>query len=532
MEILLSSFVFALGIQVGSGAPGAGPLVASLEPELKVVDGWTEIKPAADTRKVYVSATNGKDANDGTSAKSAKRTIAAAVALLRDGHPDWLLLERGGVWHESLGQWKKSGRKSDEPMLIASYGDKEERPLLLTGKDSGIYTHGGGGSPATIDDLALVGIHFRADGHEGGADCVGARFLQPASHVLVEDCMFEGYGVNLVFQGYKGRHHDFRLRRSIIVDAFTVHAVGGHSQGLYADALDGLLLEENFFDHNGWNEKVPGAGADIYSHDVYLDNDLTDVIVRGNIIANASSHGMQLRAGGQALDNLFVSNAIALSVGGGNRPQEAGVAADVRGNVILDGRDIDERTPRGFGLWLANISGGRVAFNVIAANTHGTRACAITLDGRHKGDERASIGVHDLLLEHNVIWEWGGGIEIQGGASQISKIELTGNQIRESRSTEPLVAHDDQACKASIASRGNCFSSKRGPTGTSGASGKPSFPDPERDLAAYDRSIGGEGTVAGFLASCRASSRQHWRPELTAAAVNRYIRAGFGLEFE
>ncbi|HUR29326.1 MAG TPA: hypothetical protein VM509_14150, partial [Planctomycetota bacterium] len=230
--------------------------------------------------------------------------------------------------------------------------------------------------------------------------------------------------------------------------------------------------------------------------------------------------------------NLFVRNAIALSIGGGNRPQEEGVIADVRGNVILDGRDIDSRNPRGFGLWLANISGGRVACNVIAANLGGSRPCAITLEGRHKGDERASIGVHGLELDHNVIWEWGGGIEIHGGASDVTRIGMTGNAMRESRSRRPLVAHDDASCKPSVKTSENCFFSKCGPTGMGSASQSPSFPDPERDLASYDRSIGGDGTVAGFLARCRETSKRQWRPELTAVAVNRYVRAGFGIEFE
>ena len=76
-------------------------------------------------------------------------------------------------------------------------------------------------------------------------------------------------------------------------DRRRLHSTGSaaHPQGLYAYAVDGLLIEENVFDHNGWNEAVPGAGADIYSHNLYIDNDNTGVVVRGNIIANGPRTG-------------------------------------------------------------------------------------------------------------------------------------------------------------------------------------------------------------------------------------------------
>jgi hypothetical protein len=79
-----------------------------------VVNGWTKFTASPDTQKVYVSSTSGNDQNDGLSPATPKRTLAAGVALMRHGYPDWLLLERGDVWHESLGQWRKSGRSQSE----------------------------------------------------------------------------------------------------------------------------------------------------------------------------------------------------------------------------------------------------------------------------------------------------------------------------------------------------------------------------------------------------------------------------------
>src|SRR6202008_4966114 len=184
------------------------------------------------------------------------------------------------------GQWIKSGGGPTEPMVISTYGSSSDRPLLRTGTQMGIRTSPGGGSPSTIDCLAIVGLHFQADGYTGGGNQVGAQMLQPGSHLLIEDCKFEAYGTNVVFQGYGGRHTDFRLRRCVFVDAYAIHGQGTHPQGLYAFGVHALLVEENVFAHNGWSETVPGAAADIYSHNLYIDNGNTDVRVRGNLIAN------------------------------------------------------------------------------------------------------------------------------------------------------------------------------------------------------------------------------------------------------
>jgi hypothetical protein len=235
-------------------------------------------------------------------------------------------------------------------MVVGSYGVSPERPLLRTGGADGVTTTGGGGAPPTTEDVAFVGLHFWANGYDGsGSACSAVKILQPVKHMLFEDCEFEAYHTNLVLQGYGGIHEDVRVRRCVIVDAYARHSANnGHPQGLYAYAVDGLLIEENLFDHNGWSDTVPDAGPDMFCHNLYINNGTFNVKVRGNIITNASSHGMQLRCGGEATNNLFVRNAIALSVGGGNNPEPGGVTGLVLGNVVLEGKDIVPSLPRGW----------------------------------------------------------------------------------------------------------------------------------------------------------------------------------------
>jgi hypothetical protein len=62
--------------------------------------------------------------------------------------------------------------------------------------------------------------------------------------------------------------------------------------------------------------------------------------------------------------------------------------------------------------------------------------------------------------------------------------------------------------------------------GDSGTSGP--FRDPDRSLASYNAQMGGEGTFEDFVKELRAQSRQRWRTDYEATAINDYIREGFG----
>ncbi|HZN68684.1 MAG TPA: hypothetical protein VFB66_25615, partial [Tepidisphaeraceae bacterium] len=68
-------------------------------------NGFTAITPSANTRVVYVSSSLGDDAFDGMSPERPVRSIARGASLVRSGSPDWMLLNRGDVWHETLGDW-------------------------------------------------------------------------------------------------------------------------------------------------------------------------------------------------------------------------------------------------------------------------------------------------------------------------------------------------------------------------------------------------------------------------------------------
>jgi hypothetical protein len=432
-------------------------------------NGWTNVGPSSDTQVIYVSNSAGNDSNTGLSSSAPVQTLAKGIALLRTGKPDWLLLNRGDTWNAGLGSWSKSGRSTSEPMLISSYGTGP-RPVLKTGGGNGLDE----ANAATVNYLDIIGLEFYASSRDPNsvdfsgspvADTTGIRWLGPSNGFLIEDSVFRFFATNLILQTYAGVVQNVTIRRSAIVDAYS--SSGAHSQGIYAQGVIGLLIEENVVDHNGWNTSVIGAQQTKFNHNVYINTTNTNVVFRNNISANASSHGIQLRPGGIATGNLFVRDPLGLLVGG--------AASTISGNVFLEGNDIDAANPRGFGIDVNPSTGPiDVSDNVIA---HDASAAAF---GHAVGLASGTTGVS---VANNIIYSWRGGILNYGSGNTIS-----GNVIN----------------------------------GTG-------YPDPTRSMASYNQLLGGTATLGAFLQEARLQSKTNWRPSYTAQAAVNYVRAGFGL---
>src|SRR5687768_10277756 len=259
------------------------PVTEPLEPRALMavtIDelGWTTVKLASDSRVVYVSSSEGSDSNNGLAKKKAVKTIGHAVKLIRSGSADQMLLKAGDVWTGGFGQWSKSGRSASEPIVIGRY-DTGPRPLIKT-VHTGFAT---GKTP--IKHVRLMGIAFYAEGRDpygtnfkGPQDGrFGVNLLAATNDFTIEDCSFKSYGTNVNIQGHYGKSSNITIRRSIITDAYdTAH----HSQGLYVDNVDGFTLEENVFDHNGWNVAVSGGQATVHNHNVYFNHRNWNVTIR------------------------------------------------------------------------------------------------------------------------------------------------------------------------------------------------------------------------------------------------------------
>lgn len=422
--------------------------------------------PSNDTRKIYVSSSEGNDANSGLAPDQPKKTVAAGIALLRNGFPDWLLLKKGDVWNEGLGAWKKYGRSNAERMIVWAYGSGA-RPQLRTGAASALKCDGGGGTPSHLHSLTFSGLHFYAhtrdtDGQffSGKSGSPGVQWLRHATDVTFDDCLIQSYHNGLNVQNYdRTGITRFVVSRCVIIDSYS--GSGSHSQGIYASGVDGLVIEDCVFDKNGWNDKAD-APPTIFNHNIYLQHDNgLDVIVRRNIICRGSSHGIQMRSGGLCEGNFFYRNPIQV-FSGYDTPVD-GSTATVRDNVILEATDIISSLPRGWGITLKNLVSATVMRNIVA--------------------HVKSSGPNVISIENwpfasyadNVVYNW----------------------------------------PTPTASRGKMFDTP-GP-----------WVDPNRTPLSYCERLGIPGTESEFFARIRSQSRDNWRSEFTAKEIGDYIRAGF-----
>lgn len=224
--------------------------------------------PSADTRIVYVSSSEGNDSNDGLSASTPKRTVVAGYDLIRDGYPDWLLLKRGDTfdyadWRMRLGKspsadpdydfsWNKQGRSVGQPMLIATYGNSTVRPLLKLTTRHGFRIW----NKAYI---TLSGLNFYSNYCDPNSPdfqnvvCGNSIMLQYANHdIVIEDNEASYSSGGILVQSIDNSDFDrVQVRRNIVHHCYSGV---GHAQGLYSYGPGALLIKENVFYHNGWNE--------------------------------------------------------------------------------------------------------------------------------------------------------------------------------------------------------------------------------------------------------------------------------------
>ena len=534
------------GGQGGGGAGGEGGSGGSAPPQIE----WTTFKESADTQKVYVSTSDGNDANDGSAPEKAVKTLAKGISLLRDGMPDWMLLKRGDVWLESLGEWKKSGRSSTEPMVVMTYGDQEARPVLKTGSQTGLLAIAG-----PLQHLAFVGLHLYAHTRDpdtvdfmGATGGPGIQWLAPSDDLLFEDLLVQYYAISNI--NLKASMTNVRVRRSILVDAYDV---SDHAQGLYVENVKGVLVEENVFDHNGWNTS-PGlmglAPPTIYNHNLYVQSNCDDVTIRGNLSTRAASHGIQARAGGIVTGNLVFDSPVGMSFGlvpDEWDPKAGGVTGTVAGNVVRDAGDVDATNSGGIGIQVGNIQSATVEDNILAHDASMVATSSIAIDIRRKTSPQvADEKVQNLTIQNNIIYDWRGGIRF--GTSALVGVKIQNNDVQQRLRLSEVVNYFGSSYSPETTYAGNHWFSMSNPGDwfilgamnqsfqqwltTSGEQGATdtivAYPDTARDLLSYHQSLGKDATFAAYMTEVRKQSQKNWRVEYMAKAPIDYIRQGFG----
>ncbi len=557
-------------------------------------DGYRIYPRSGAGRIIYVSSSVGDDLNDGSAPYPVSgsahigpvRTLARGAQMMTAdrGQPSWMLLNScddfvnqwiGGFYGlpdgTTYGGDYSGNPTTGEPQLFGAYGQCQRRPRIMPGLTTGqalyINNHD---SHIVVTGLEFL-QHLRDPAsalfdHNAGGNAI---VIMRASHdIVLEDNRIQFFNSGLKIQSVldescpQAMSGDFEcdeanlvrnitIRRNLILDNYST---GSHAQGMFTEGVINLTIEENVFDHNGWSEHprvASTAEATIYNHAMYLAHGFrADAVVRGNIVANSSATGVQLRAGGLVEDNLVLRNPLGITIGHDQNLPGLLASGAILNNVVLDARDIDNE-PRGFGIAAAG-AGVTIDGNVVAHQQRGSaNIYGITIGGGNRPS-------FNLYVRDNVVYDWsnnGGG---SGSAmvvdASINDARITTNQFVQPRggfvyeSLRPQMILSEQNTYYSsgayiwgqwsdslIAMLNSNTAAQRVSAATFFATvgdrgslvSAVTFADPERSLETYMASLNREPSYGAFIQEARSMARGRYQPEFTASVANNYFRAGF-----
>jgi hypothetical protein len=527
-----------------------------------IENGWTVIaetpSPAGTetgTRKIYVSSSIGDDSNPGTEAYPlatigrALREPPASPAptplnLARNGFPDWVLLKRGDTFFERV-SINLSGRSPSEPFVLGAYGTGP-RPKIHSGLQGAIIAN-------LKNHIAIFDLDLRAQLWTGGqVERPTAISFMNSSHVTIEGVKIENFHTGIVIQNCCGnaRISGIRLRRNSVLGSYTTHT-DTHAGGLYLAGADQSLIAENTFDHNGWNEDVPGAGTTIFRRNGYFQDDNSDLIFKGNISARAASDSIQMRSGGWAFNNSFFKNG-GLSLLFARAP--VGIPPTnirrIEHNVIIGSRNINSTNLHGWGMRIQSAQNTVVNGNIVKdvgseatsiisgiTLTSGTTDVAPATGTQVIGNKiynwanTTDPNSSALNLEHAIdtVVEGNDFVMPDGGLAIVHGRYTTGTVLTQNRhySTNALPFLHVVYPNFNLLSFASWIALLNE---TQSTFALPVYPDPDRDAGTYMAYLGygpSQQNLESFLTEVRLQSKENWRPQFTADAFNAYIRQGF-----
>jgi len=441
-----------------------------------------QFQPSSDSNIIYVSSNGNDETAEIISANSVQdplnpnvnispfKTLKTAISKLRNGYPDWILLKRGDVWeNESFGVIRKSGRNINERIIIAYYGSEGDRPLIKSGSKNGILANN-----KLTSNIAIIGLDFYAHTRDPSSDdyipgtkgSTGIALVGGGDNILIENTAVRYFRSGITMQSFDNKtYRNFELKRSIITHSY---ALSSHSQGMYIDGVDGILIQENLFDHNGWHKTL--APATKFNHNIYMqtNNIGKNIIVRANVITRGSSHGIHGRAGGLFEDNLFAENSISLQLGYFGTPLKENTVAQARNNVILSGKLMDPT-------------------------------------GKHSATTKAIWGLYTEVDSLN-----------NGGIVKIEN-NLIANAKNFNNSNSDIKIIPGAIYSNNITYNWNSINDNY----------KPEWVKPDINISDYMESIGAKPTIEEYLTQLRSRKLNQWNKALSAPTVNKFIRSGF-----
>ena len=543
--------------------------------------GWSIITPSDDTRLIYVSSSSGDDAiaefyapRDVLSVEEPGlikpyKTIAAAMANAREGYADWILLLKGDVWYVNDRIHVKSGRSVSDRSVITSYGGSGERPIIKSDADEilRIWT-----DRSYIAVSGLVFYAYKRDpdstefsGWGNVTDSTAIRIYSPKDSIrgtiLLEGNDFNYFSKGIAING-GGDVMDVVIRRNSIRNSYSERA---HSQGIFASHVS-ALLEENFFDHNGWYKKQVDTGnensegqATIFNHNTYISNSFNSKFIRNIFLRSSSIHNKwtsdseensnvdSIKAHDLWMeDNVYVGGEIGISAGGntdyGTGPRWKDIT--IINNVMLAiGRDQPTNRTLGWNIDATDWDGGLICGNYLlhTDNTLVNNLIGINLSGHSNNVTIAENTIHGLVTpspsskvgaisvnrdpKSNILVS-GNTIQLVGSnmrvvvADQIDSVVFQGNKYFSSLDDDEWFRSEgvDYDINTWRALSGDVSSSVE----------QDLFLEPKRTFETYLMSIGLSESLDEFTEQAANQSKSNWNRDFTAQAVLHYIREAYG----
>ncbi len=543
-------------------------------------DGWSILDPANTSKILYVSS-SGDDSTAEVYSNTAGevgsnpilpsgtirafRTIGAAMQNVSNGDAAWILLKRGDVFYQRIGNYKKNGESLTRPIVFASYGPGNQPPLLKTGSNAGI-------SACCRDTrhIWFIGLSFYAHtrnpndpeyvGHQGGD---GFNFYAAKNHtienLLIEGCTFNFYRSNVLQTLRGGFIENVRIRRNTFRNNYGTTNDNGeviHSQGLFTSNIKGgFLLEENIFDHNGWYSRaVNGAPAvsraTIFNHNTYFYH-TENAIFRGNAFHRPSSIGTKWAntdsgdAANITIDNnLYNDCEVAISMGGNDDTQPHRFKdITIKENVVTS-IGLSQQTNRtlGWNIGINDWDGGDVMRNLIIHQTNpsvnNVRGISVTGENRNLSISKNiiyNLGTGDMFRISALVNNTNVSItdnEITQSASRTGgfMVNMVDDDYRSIMSNNTFELQDDTSNAFNVDGSRYSLNSWMTQTGATNTI-TPAYPDPSRSFDRYITEVLGLSGRDEYYQNLEGMNYLNWDTAYTAAPINAWIKEGFGNSF-
>ena len=402
--------------------------------------------------------------------------------------------------------------------------------------------------------LHVVALTIPTAPINNGQGNYGFYDLGGTTDLLIEDCQFSYFVNDITFQGYYSGLTNVSIRRNEILDAYSTN---GHAEGMYAESVTNLTIQDNIFDHDGWNASVSGASPTIYNHDCYLHSSNNNCDITGNTFADAASFGLQARGGGIVDDNFFVNDPYGFSFGlvNGATTHAGGVTGEAIGNVVIEPRP--DASGWGIGAYFGNLKPGggtKISNNIFADDAPNANNPAMMFQpGNGVANPQQEVGLNTVVISNNTVYNWAFGVGLSSqyvpgstGADGFTGVSFVNNNFQQNVNPR-IISHGNlfdpryeswsgdtywspsasQSSWFTLQGTTTSFASWKANIEPTAVATKLLFQSPGRTIESYMSSQGLTGTESAFAAGIQAMSESNWNPLYYAPTIDSYVEAGY-----